>query len=111
MSTVFIIETKKVNSGGFAVIDADNVPLDATLAQALPPQHRHLYEQYDVNGTADAHARVFTNSDGNDVGSVSYIADLSAAMTSLQPKTLPMTPSMAPRAVNSSTFSPRASIS
>ncbi len=51
-------------SGGtpayYISIEAKNIPLDATLREALPAQHRALFRQLDVNGLADGRARVFS---------------------------------------------------
>jgi hypothetical protein len=41
-------------------IRADNIPLDQTLAKALPAAQENLYEQFDMAGLADAEVKVFT---------------------------------------------------
>jgi len=74
----------------YIAIDANSIPLDATLGAALPPSYKRLYRQYDVNGLADVHARVFTRGDANNVGPVDFLADVSLAMDSLRPKKLPL---------------------
>lgn len=48
-------------------IDGKDIPLDATLRDVLPAQHRTLFGQFDINGLADVHARVFSTSDANAV--------------------------------------------
>jgi hypothetical protein len=71
-------------------VDGNNVPLDAVLAEALPERYRTLYEQFDASGTGDVRAKVFTTGDANNAGSTSFIADVSANMSSLKPQKLPM---------------------
>lgn len=44
----------------YVSIRADNIPLDATLAEALPSKQRNLYERFDMAGSADADVKVFT---------------------------------------------------
>jgi len=72
-------------------VDGNGVPLDAVLEKALPEQYRSLYERFDANGVADVRAKVFTVGDANSVGSVSFVADVSARMKSLRPEKLPVT--------------------
>jgi hypothetical protein len=57
-------------------IDGNDIPLDAALEKALPPQYRELYERLEADGTADVRARVFTTGDANNVGPMSYYADV-----------------------------------
>ncbi len=51
-------------SGGmpayYLSVDAQDIPLDATLREALPAQHRELFQRFDVNGLANVRARVFS---------------------------------------------------
>ncbi|UCG56756.1 MAG: hypothetical protein JSU70_18055 [Phycisphaerales bacterium] len=44
-------------------IKADNIPLDSTLAAALPATQKNLYDQFDITGLADAEVKVFTPKD------------------------------------------------
>ncbi len=69
-------------------IDANDVPLDETLRDALPSQQRHLYRQFEANGFADVHAKVFT-ADPNGGGPVTFLADVSFEDTSLKVEGLP----------------------
>jgi len=57
-------------------IDGNDIPLDATLERSLPPQYRELYGRLEADGTADVRARVFTTGDANNVGPMSYHADV-----------------------------------
>jgi len=49
----------------YITVDAKNIPLDATLRDALPVRHRDLFSRFDVNGLADIRARIFSASDAN----------------------------------------------
>ncbi|MBM4029158.1 MAG: hypothetical protein FJ280_27735, partial [Planctomycetes bacterium] len=55
-------------------VDAQNIPLDTTLRDALPTRHRELFRQFDLEGRADIRARVFSLSDANDVVRAGTIA-------------------------------------
>jgi hypothetical protein len=66
----------------YVSIKGSNIPLDRTLAAALRPQHKKLYEQIDPNGLADIEARVFTP-DGNSVGT-SLLANVSIKQASIK---------------------------
>lgn len=72
-------------------IDANDIPLDVTLGDSLPPPHRQLYEQFDADGVAHVQATVFTSGDANDVGPITYLADVSASAASLKLEKLPLT--------------------
>jgi hypothetical protein len=72
-------------------VDGNDVPLDSVLAKALPDSYRRLYKEFDANGTADVHATVFTTGDANNVGPLSFFADVAATMSSLTPARLPLT--------------------
>lgn len=87
-------------------VDARDIPLDATLRDALPTRHRDLFRQFDANGLADIRARVFSADDANEVartrpvavealkstgpagssvsGHVSFLADVSCKKGSLR---------------------------
>lgn len=75
----------------YVSIDANNIPLDTTLEQALSEPHRRFLAQFDANGVANVQARVFTSGDANDVGPISYLADVSLTLDSLTPRKLPLT--------------------
>ncbi len=65
-------------------IDADGIPLDATLRQALPEQYRALTKRFETTGTADIRAKVFTCYDSNDPDPVSFAADVSVENATLK---------------------------
>lgn len=71
-------------------VDGNDIPLDAVLAKALPEHYRKLYEQFDASGVAGVRAKVFTTGDANDVGAISFVADVSARMVSLKSQKLPV---------------------
>jgi hypothetical protein len=71
-------------------VDGNDVPLDAVLAKSMPQQYRKFYERFDVNGTADVRAHIFTTGEANEVGPVSFFAEVSTAMGSLKPRELPV---------------------
>ena len=70
-------------------IDANDIPLDAALGEALPPGHREMYKRFEANGTVDMRAKVFNLGDANNVGPVSFLADVSCHMASLKLSQLP----------------------
>ncbi len=70
-------------------VDANDIPLDATLRDALPSQQRQLYRQFDANGVVDVRAKVFT-ADGNDADPVTFVADVLFDDTSLKVEGLPV---------------------
>lgn len=60
-------------------IKADNVPLDSTLASALPAGQRSLYDQFIMGGLADAQVKIFTLQQGAESGQkrrASFLADV-----------------------------------
>ena len=63
------------------LIKANNIPLDSTLAAALPAEQKRLYSDFDVTGMADAEVKIFTPEQGP--GPPSLIADVSFKETSL----------------------------
>lgn len=85
--------TQRDNGGPiyYVTVDGNDVPLDDTLAQALPGHYRGLYEQSDVNGVADVRAKVFSVGDANGAESISVVADISARMSSMKPQRFPVT--------------------
>ena len=74
----------------YVSIDANDIPLDATLEKALPSQYRELYGQLEADGVADVQARVFSTGDANNVGPISYIADVVCRGRSLKAERLPV---------------------
>lgn len=73
----------------FIAIKADDIPLDSTLDESLPPQYRRLYEQLEADGTVDVASRVFSTGDANDVGPISFFADISCERSRLKLAQLP----------------------
>lgn len=71
-------------------IDANEIPLDATLERSLPVQYRELYGQLEADGTADVRARVFSTGDANNVGPMSYSADVVCKSKSLKMEQSPV---------------------
>jgi hypothetical protein len=69
-------------------ISAKDVPLDSELASALPEKQRSVYEQFDMNGLADAEIKVFTLEPN--AGPTSFTADVSVTKTSLKLQQLPL---------------------
>ncbi len=63
-------------------VKADNIPLDSTLAEALPNKQRHLYNQLDMAGLADANVKIFTPTQNKEPAT--FIADVSFKKTSLR---------------------------
>jgi hypothetical protein len=55
-------------------IKADNIPLDSTLAAALPAEQKRLYLDFDMTGLADAEVKIFTPEQS--FGPPSFIADV-----------------------------------
>ena len=70
------------------LIDANSIPLDTMLRDALPERYRSLYGQFDVDGWADVKARVFTSTDPNSEP-LQFLADVSLVQASLQTPALP----------------------
>ncbi|UCF43973.1 MAG: hypothetical protein JSV99_03360, partial [Planctomycetota bacterium] len=63
-------------------VNAENVPLDSTLAAALPPAHQPLYDSVSMAGTADADIKIYTPQD--DLSPTTFVADVSFKKTSLK---------------------------
>ena len=66
------------------VIDANELPLDAVLGEALPPAQRRRYEQFEAEGVADVHARIFRTQEANDAGPTDFLADVSCTLRSVR---------------------------
>ncbi|MHC4911977.1 MAG: hypothetical protein ACYTE5_03115 [Planctomycetota bacterium] len=62
-------------------VRAENVPLDSTLAAALPPGQKDFYEELQMDGSADADIKVFTPE--QDLSPTTFVADVSFKETSL----------------------------
>jgi len=69
-------------------IKAENIPLDSTLAEALPVRQRNFYNQFDMTGLVDAEANVFTPN--QDLGPTSFLAHVSPKNASLKLKKSPL---------------------
>lgn len=69
-------------------IDARDVPLDATLRDALPAPQRRLFKQFDARGVVDVNATVFTADTGG-AAPVTFRADVAFEETSLRVEGLP----------------------
>ena len=63
-------------------IKAEDIPLDSTLAEALPDRHKNFYSKFDVTGLVDAQAKVFTPK--QDSGPTSFLADVFFKKASLK---------------------------
>jgi len=80
--TVEVTERYTKHPVYYVFIKGSNIPLDKTLAAALKPEHKMLYDKIDPNGLADIEARIFT-SDSNSVGT-SLLADVSVKQASMK---------------------------
>lgn len=69
-------------------IDANDVPIDATLRAALPERQRRFYEHFDVDAVTDAVIRVFPNEVGR--RAVEYIADVKIRDASMVYRQFPL---------------------
>ncbi len=74
----------------YATIDANSVPLDAVLEQALPASYRESYRRMEPDGTVDLRGRVFTTGDANGVGRIGYTADVTCRSKSLRLEYVPI---------------------
>lgn len=63
-------------------VTAEDIPLDSTLADALPPDQKDFYEQLRMSGLADADINIFTPTAGPDP--LTYVADVFFKKTSLR---------------------------
>jgi hypothetical protein len=69
-------------------IDAQDIPLDATLAACLSQSQRRLYDQLNITGLADAEVKVSTPKDST--ADVAIEADVHVKKASLKPDYLPL---------------------
>jgi hypothetical protein len=70
------------------LISGENVPLDATLADALPAAQRDFYNQFDTTGTFDTKIKVFNIKDANGEGT--FTAEVFPKGGSIKAKALPV---------------------
>ncbi len=74
----------------YITIDANDIPLDAVLGDALPAQHRELYRRFEAEGAVDMRATVFSTPEAQQAGPVSFLADVSCEKASVRPRQLPL---------------------
>ncbi len=72
----------------YITIDANDIPLDAVLGEALPAQHRELYKRFEAEGVVDMRATVFSTPEAQQAGPVSFLADVSCEKASVRPRQL-----------------------
>lgn len=65
-------------------IDANDIPLDATLEKALPERYRELYAQLEADGTANVQASVFSTGDESSVRDTGFFAAVAFQGNSLR---------------------------
>jgi len=63
-------------------VAAESIPLDSTLAAALPEKQRQFYDKLDMSGAADGDIKIFTPKQNQDA--TTYTADISFRNTSLR---------------------------
>jgi len=68
-------------------IKANNISFDSSLARRLLARQIDFYNQFDINGLADAEVSIFTPTE--DLGPTSFIANLTLRKTSLKAKKSP----------------------
>lgn len=73
----------------YITIDANDIPMDATLGEALPPRYRELYQRFDANGVARMRATVFSTPEAPHAGPVSFRAEVFCDQASVKPAHLP----------------------
>ncbi len=71
-------------------VDADGIPLDSTLWQALPESYRVLAKRFNAAGIADVHATVFTDDEIEDPVPIRFSADASIRDGALQMDSWPV---------------------
>jgi len=69
-------------------IIANDIPLDSTLADAMPPQQKQLFQRFNISGFADADLKVFTPTDSTDP--TTFKANVSLKNASLNENNLPL---------------------
>ena len=70
------------------LIKVNNVPLDSTLAAALPSRQRNLYDQFELDGLADGEIKVYTQQ--QDPGCATFTANLDFKNTRLKMRKHPI---------------------
>ncbi len=70
------------------LIEANDIPLDSTLARSLSDSQRDFYNQLGMTGLADAGIKVFTPE--KDSGPATFVADISLKETSLKADDFPL---------------------
>jgi hypothetical protein len=74
------------------VIDSVGVPLDATLAEALPAAQREFYNQFEMTGRIDAHIKVVSGTEPNKTSEKpDFMAEVFPKNSSIKAKALPVT--------------------
>jgi hypothetical protein len=74
------------------MIDSVDVPLDTTLAEALPAAQREFYNQFEMTGRIDAHIKVVSGTEPNKTRETSdFMAEVFPKNGSLKAKALPVT--------------------
>ena len=69
-------------------VEAEDVPLDSTLASSLSDKESNFYTRLNMSGLADADIKIFTPQ--QDLGPASFIADVSLKGTSLRAEDFPL---------------------
>ncbi|MDY0356687.1 MAG: hypothetical protein RBR19_12465 [Sedimentisphaerales bacterium] len=71
-------------------IDANNIPLDATLRQALPAPYGALTKRFETTGTANVSAQVFTRDDPNHADPIGFSAEVSVRNATVKMDSWPL---------------------
>lgn len=69
-------------------VDVNNIPLDETLAAALPPRETNLYKRFNPSGSGDG--KIIVRNLEQDANKVDFTADLFFSDTVLRPPMLPL---------------------
>jgi hypothetical protein len=70
-------------------VEANDVPLNKAVGDALPAMQRDLYRHFDAVGTADARCRVYTTAEANTPGPAGFFADVTLKKAALRVEGLP----------------------
>jgi hypothetical protein len=74
------------------MIDSEGVPLDTTLAEALPAAQREFYNQFEMTGRIDAHIKVVSGTGPNKTSETpDFRAEVFPKNSSIRAKALPVT--------------------
>lgn len=71
-------------------IDANDIPLDATLRQALPVSYGAMTKRFETTGTANVRAKVFTRDDPNQADPIGFSADVSVRSATVKMDSWPI---------------------